>query len=252
VPVPDTSSYHKPNVFNTRTPVKYAYRNRTFSGYLGNYWSPYNGTDTGKNGVGTTPQPVFRNNTDYYPLISRTDAYDLNPKPRLQADFTASPRNGTAPLSVQFTDKSTGNPLHRQWNFGDSPLTFTGTNPVHVYRTSGTFNVTLSIADLNGTSTKKKVAFITVIAKPKAKFFANATYGFPPLSVQFTDRSTESPTAWSWDFGDGTNSTLQNPVHTYKKAGTYTVRLNATNTAGSGSLTKTGYILVPVLPVYPV
>jgi PKD repeat protein len=53
------------------------------------------------------------------------------------------------------------------------------------------------------------------------------------LEVTFTDTSTNTPTSWLWDFGDGNTSTLQNPVHTYAADGSYTVNLTATNADGS-------------------
>ncbi|MEQ8707035.1 MAG: PKD domain-containing protein [Phaeodactylibacter sp.] len=52
------------------------------------------------------------------------------------------------------------------------------------------------------------------------------------LPVQFTDVSTNVPTSWNWDFGDGTTSTEQNPVHTYSESGTYTITLEACNVLG--------------------
>jgi PKD repeat protein len=70
-------------------------------------------------------------------------------------------------------------------------------------------------------------------AVPSASFTAAPASGTAPLSVQFTDTSTGSPTAWSWDFGDGATSTAQNPSHTYPTAGTYTAKLVASNAAGS-------------------
>jgi len=57
------------------------------------------------------------------------------------------------------------------------------------------------------------------------------------LAVAFTDTSTGSPTAWSWDFGDGTSSTERNPTRTYTVAGAYEVTLNASNSSGSSSVT---------------
>jgi uncharacterized membrane protein len=65
-----------------------------------------------------------------------------------------------------------------------------------------------------------------------------------PLTVQFTDLSTNSPTSWDWNFGDGTHATIQNPSHTYTSPGTYTVILTATNAGGSDVETKVGYITV--------
>ncbi|WP_394339962.1 PKD domain-containing protein [Methanoculleus sp. UBA303] len=74
---------------------------------------------------------------------------------------------------------------------------------------------------------------------PVAGFAASTTSGDAPLAVAFTDRSTNTPTSWSWAFGDGATSAEQNPVHTYTTAGTYTVTLTVANTAGSDSATKT-------------
>jgi PKD repeat protein len=79
----------------------------------------------------------------------------------------------------------------------------------------------------------------TVTAAPSASFSANPTAGTAPLTVQFTDSSTGSPTAWSWDFGDGGTSTAQNPSHEYTEAGTYLVTLTASNAAGLSTATST-------------
>ena len=76
------------------------------------------------------------------------------------------------------------------------------------------------------------------------------TYGNVPLTVQFTDDSTSLPILWSWDFGDGSSSTLQNPSHTYTNTGTFTVSLMATNSAGSNTFTRANYITVDELYVF--
>lgn len=68
--------------------------------------------------------------------------------------------------------------------------------------------------------------------------FANFTTTQDSLNVQFTDSSDASPVRWYWDFGDGANTTVQNPVHTYEDAGTYNVTLTAWNDLGSDSVTK--------------
>ncbi|MEI6764223.1 MAG: PKD domain-containing protein [Bacteroidota bacterium] len=68
--------------------------------------------------------------------------------------------------------------------------------------------------------------------------------------VQFTDMSSNSPTTWSWDFGDGGTSTAQNPFHSYNTNGTYTVELISGNGVGSDTLTRTSYITVN-LPTAP-
>jgi hypothetical protein len=79
---------------------------------------------------------------------------------------------------------------------------------------------------------------------PTAAFTATPVYGNAPLTVQFTDQSTpgsSAMTAWAWDFGDGSSSTAQNPVHIYGRAGTFTVTLTVT-AAGTDTETKAGFI----------
>jgi PKD repeat protein len=80
--------------------------------------------------------------------------------------------------------------------------------------------------------------------KPVANFKSNIVSGKAPLTVKFTDKSTGSPTSWSWKFGDKSTSTAQNPLHKYNKAGKYTVSLTVKNTVGSNTKTMTRYITV--------
>lgn len=79
---------------------------------------------------------------------------------------------------------------------------------------------------------------------PIANFTANTTTISVGGSVNFTDLSLNSPTSWSWDFGDGGTSTAQNPSHLYSSVGTYDVSLTATNSYGSDIETKIGHITV--------
>lgn len=79
----------------------------------------------------------------------------------LQADFSGTPVSGAAPLTVQFTDISVGSPAAWLWNFGDGS-TSTDVNPSHVYLEQGTYDVTLTITGLAGSSTTTKADYITV------------------------------------------------------------------------------------------
>jgi len=140
------------------------------------------------------------------------------------ADFSADPTRGNTPLSVAFTDRSTGHPTSWSWNFGDgkgSPEQ----NPVHTYWTSGEFTVTLTASNEYGTSDTSKAYFIHVIPPLKAKFVADPKAGKVPLLVKFTDMSTGNPESWDWDFGDGSSSTQANPVHAYTTPGAFHVSL---------------------------
>lgn len=71
-----------------------------------------------------------------------------------------------------------------------------------------------------------------------AAFSSSTLSGTDPVVVQFTDESTGLITSWAWDFGDGTASTEQNPVHTYKRTGKYTVTLTVRDSVMSDSATS--------------
>jgi PKD repeat protein len=77
-----------------------------------------------------------------------------------------------------------------------------------------------------------------------ANFIASPTSGNLPLIVNFTDQSTNNPTSWQWNFGDGGTSSQQNPSHTYNSEGNYSVSLTVSNNYGSDTESKNGYITV--------
>jgi hypothetical protein len=80
---------------------------------------------------------------------------------------------------------------------------------------------------------------------PDADFAVTPAAGPAPLTVNFTDTSSGSPTEWSWDFGDGSPaSTEQRPAHVYTAPGTYDVTLTVTNDVGANTVTKTAAIRV--------
>lgn len=87
-------------------------------------------------------------------------------------------------------------------------------------------------------------------APPDAQFASSVTETCTG-EVQFTDLSYNAPTSWLWDFGDGTTSALQNPVHHYSTTGVYTVSLTATNSYGDDQEIKSALIDVnmPAVPV---
>ena len=74
------------------------------------------------------------------------------------------------------------------------------------------------------------------VEPPTAAFTASPTSGSAPLTVAFTDTSTGgAPSSWSWDFGDGTSSSLANPSHTYQQPGSYPVKLTVKNSGGTST-----------------
>jgi len=159
------------------------------------------------------------------------------------ASFTAEPKSGPAPLLVQFTDTSDGDPSKWLWKFGDGSYS-TEKNPYHLYKTPGLYTVFLTVYNKAGSDTETMMNLIEVTSVPIAEFSANVTSGQSPLAVQFKDISSGSPTAWLWKFGDGGDSTEKNPAHVFASPGTYSVQLTASNDAGSSITTKDGYIVV--------
>ena len=162
------------------------------------------------------------------------------------ANFTANVTTGTAPLAVQFNDASTGGiPSAWAWDFGDGN-TSALRNPAHTYGSDGSYDVTLTVSNEGGSNASVKIGYITIVTPdalvPAVGFSADATTGPVPFTVQFTDRSTNTPSAWNWSFGDGNFSTLRDPSHTYTYAGSFSVLLNASNSYGWNVTEKPGYI----------
>ncbi|MDD1729567.1 MAG: PKD domain-containing protein [Methanospirillum sp.] len=77
---------------------------------------------------------------------------------------------------------------------------------------------------------------------PVPDFVASPTTGKVPLTVCFTDLSSNDPTAWKWDFGDGQTATDRNPTHVFQTPGTFTVCLEASNSFGSARACKENLI----------
>lgn len=151
------------------------------------------------------------------------------------ANFTASPLAGCSPVVVNFQDLSSGNPTAWSWDFGNGN-TSALQNPTASYLTPGSYNVTLKVTNNNGTNTLVRSQYVVVYDAPAVSFSASQTTGCFPLRVQFTDNSNagagNSSTGWLWDFGDGTISTEQNPLHVYTISGNFTVTLRVTNDKG--------------------
>ncbi len=162
------------------------------------------------------------------------------------AEFTANPLSGTAPLTVNFTNLSSNSPTTYSWDFGDTGSS-AAVNPSHTYTNPGVYTVKLTASNIAGTNTRTRSNYITVSAGaqvPVAAFSASSVCGQGSLTVDFQDMSSNSPSNWLWDFGNGQTSTLQHPTHTYNTPGTYTVKLTAGNAAGSDVEEKTSFITV--------
>jgi PGF-pre-PGF domain-containing protein len=188
---------------------------------------------------------VTDNNNANTPAQTPNVTADNNGSNLPVASFAAAPNSGNVPLNVSFTDSST-DATSWFWKFGDGN-TSNERNPTHNYSEAGNYTVVLTVN--NGNHSNSTTLNIIVQQDkdqenilPVADFNTNTTSGYAPLSVQYTDIS-QNENGWNWDFGDGNNSTEQNPIHTYSTTGTYTVTLTATNENGTSS-TKNATIIV--------
>lgn len=116
---------------------------------------------------------------------------------------------------------------------------------------SGSANGYFAIGALNPTSSYKFNSSNQAIVRikppsnaPIANFTASTTIPDVEAVVDFTDKSTNNPTSWSWYFEGGTpsTSTSQNPQVTYAAAGTYLVSLTVSNADGSDTKTMSGFV----------
>ena len=151
------------------------------------------------------------------------------------ANFTATPRDVCAHIPVNFNDLSTGTVTEWLWDFGDGS-TSTNQNPMHVYEDTGYFNISLIVWN-NGCPDTLIIPNYVHVNPPIAAFSVTNDCNDPFKRI-FIDHSIGAD-EWNWDFGDGTTSTQQSPVHVYATTGNYTVTLLVRNHTTGCSYTKT-------------
>ena len=160
------------------------------------------------------------------------------------AGFVANTVLGTAPVTVSFTDQSTGSITGWTWSFGDGTGA-TVQSPQHSYTAAGTYSVSLTVTGPGGTNSATRTGYVQVLPPPPvAAFAASVRSGFAPLLVTFTDQSSGQVTGRTWTFGDGGTSTAATAVYTYKVPGTYTVSLQVSGPGGANTAVQSAFITV--------
>jgi PKD repeat protein len=142
-----------------------------------------------------------------------------------------------------------GEPTSFLWDFGDGN-TSTLQNPMHAYATAGKYSVTLTVS--NGCVSDDFTAGFNIrVAELSTASFTHDAPKCPGTPVQFTDTSTEPPPllSWSWDFGDGNTSTLQNSTHAYAAKGDYAVTLTVENKCGFSDSAPQTVTIAEIAPV---
>ncbi|MCB0402773.1 MAG: PKD domain-containing protein [Flavobacteriales bacterium] len=136
-----------------------------------------------------------------------------------------------------FTDLSTGTPASWIWDFGDGNTGNTGPVITHTYATAGSFLTSLTVSGGSANCSDQLFKIVIVVDDVVAGIGVTTPVCDGDL-INFTDNSTINSgtiASWFWDFGDGNNSTLQNPAHTYAGFGVYTVMLTVTSNGGCTS-----------------
>ena len=159
------------------------------------------------------------------------------------ADFTANPTSGCSPMVVNYTSLASSNTTSWSWVFeGGTPNSSTLSNPSVTYNTAGDYDVSLTVSNSEGSDQEERVDFITVFDPATSDFTFSVNGG----DVAFTNASVNAD-SYSWDFGNGDESTDENPNYTFTTSGSYDVVLSATNECGTVMSTQTVDIsLAPV------
>lgn len=133
------------------------------------------------------------------------------------------------------------------WDFGDGN-TSTEENPSHTYAEEGEFEVVLTATNECGTTTS--MASVSINALPIAGLNSDVSSGCGPLTVQFNDASSSNVTEWAWTFegGNPSTSTDENPTVEYASPGNYNVELLVTSAAGTDMIVMDDFIAVLEAP----
>ncbi len=156
---------------------------------------------------------------------------DIEVRTKPEARFTLSTTEGCAPLPVRIFNQTTGADNY-EWDFGDGNV-FRGADPgVHVYQQPGEYTVSLRVSNAAGCTSDTIFSPVRVFGAPEAAFaFENTDACAMPQEVIFANDS-RGATEYTWDFGNGQESDLEDLAVVYNESGTYEVNLTATNAAG--------------------
>jgi len=167
---------------------------------------------------------------------SLTIRVDAPPDP-LSAGASAAPESGFIPLAVEFTGIASGGtpPYSFHWDFGDGNSSDIQ-SPSHSYNLAGTYTAVLTLTDDQGRIDTANILISALInpPPPQASLSASPLSGVAPLAVSCTAHASGGtpPYTYHWEFGDGADSTAQNPIHTFTQVGAFTITLVVFDSGG--------------------
>lgn len=173
-------------------------------------------------------------------IASKTKSFtvDTTPEPPNDtpvADFTYTQSQNIFNFDATDSYDTDGEVVNWTWTFGDETQGY-GEQVTHEYDDKGDFQVTLKVKDDDGASDQLQVIVTVSNQAPSAYFTYEPAKPDIGEEIVFTDASDDPDgdiMNYSWDFGDGTNSTEQNPTHTFDEEGTYSVTLTVTDNEGA-------------------
>lgn len=153
-----------------------------------------------------------------------TELYEVFPNP--VAEFTVDDQESCAPVSLQFTDNSQGQPIIWEWTFGDGGTASTR-NPLHQYQQDGSYGVTLEVENIYGCRDTAVIEDYIRLTRPVADFTSSDITGCPGTVFTFSDQSQSqrSISSWSWEMGDGHVASGDEIQYQFPLSGTYGVTL---------------------------
>lgn len=226
--------------YEIQEPLTVGFINMSIGGNFNYFWD----FGDGQTSQEENPVHVYAQNGFYEVLLSIVDSAEgcssifsglvmLNDSTggSCQASFQYA-TDPVSPQTITFVNVSQGNPTFYGWDFGDGTFS-NDENPTHTYQESGFYTICLTI--MSNDSTCYDVFCENILLGNdtlgcQAEFFYYAAMDTlnpsgNPLTLQFVDVSFGNPGSWYWQFGDGTASSEQNPIHTYAAPGLYDVCL---------------------------
>lgn len=247
--VVDKNSICKGNTIRFSSPQVHA-------GNIANWqWDFGDGT---KSSAASSVSHLFSKTGKYTVRLKVTDILGCSDSASVDVNvYGASARfdisNGISCLSnndIEYFDRSLTDGSHelvkRIWNYGDGVIDSVSSAPFHhSYAQSGEYNVSLTVVDAFGcrdVATKTKAV---IISRPDADFYSADSVSCVGKQVSFTNQSTGYDLKYQWVFGDGTISSVKDPLHQYASAGSYNINLIATDKYGcTDSASKSNYITI--------
>ena len=229
-------------------PFDVSFLNQTAGpGNLSYSWTLGNGNSS----TLTNPTTVYPSNTSYTVTLTASSDLGCSASTQQVVSFGNASAKITGPDSacintpVSFTDGSTPTPSSLSWALGDGTTFLNQSSVSHTYTTTGTYSIKL--VNNYSTCVDSVVQPLVIVDTPVAAFIATTpTAGCKaPFTVSFQDKTTPGATSWSWNFGDGTTSNLQNPTHTYTSVDTFDVTLTASSSVGcSSTVTQKQFVTI--------